>query len=172
MDGRSAAVVIFGLLACCLATAQEMGAPNRERYKLRENSHIGGLLLGTEIGNAVWVLPFDKPYAALTKDQQTMVRSQYEQMSESDEPPYPIDGLGSIYDPVARAQQRLLVKGQFYAMVEVDAIGQPTAVAIHRTPSAKVSKFVAAIILATKFKPALCDGTPCSMGFPVRVEFQ
>jgi hypothetical protein len=166
-------VVLAALLgASCIGNAhaqQETG--KRETFQLREDSRIGGLLLGTEVGNATGDLPFHTPYASLTSAEKARVHSAYLYVGKGDEPPFPLEGLAALYDPIAKAQQKLLVEGGFYAIAEVDATGQVTNVVVHKSPSAKLSKFIGAVIVLTKFKPALCAGVPCTMGFPVRVNF-
>jgi hypothetical protein len=46
------------------------------------------------------------------------------------------------------------------------------AVAVLQSPNEQVTKFMASVLLLTKFKPALCRGQPCKMGFPVKVIFK
>ena len=61
--------------------------------------------------------------------------------------------------------------GPFRADVEVDEQGNPIAFAVYHSPSKSVTKFVANVVMLTKFKAAQCSGLPCKMGFPVRVTF-
>ena len=122
-------------------------------------------------GNAVGAIPFDRPYSALTKEQRAQVRSCYVKLGETDEPPYPLDGLQAIYDPIVEAQKYLRVEGEFSADVEVNAEGVATTITILRTPSKKVTDFVASVALLAKYKPAICEGAPCAMGFPIRMGF-
>ena len=93
-------------------------------------------------------------------------------MGETDEPPFPLGGLKALYEPITEGQQRLMVSGTFSADVEIDAEGTPIAIAVHRSPSKAATRFVSSIVLLTKFKPAVCAGSPCRMGFPVRIAFE
>lgn len=163
------------LLALCLqatfpALAQPTSTP--QRYNLKEGAKLFGVSLGAPIGNAISRVPFDRPYSQLTPEQQFEIRSAYVEMVEADEPPFPLEGLAAIYDPIMQGQQRLLATGAFNADVEIDREGNAVAVAVYKSPSQKVTEFVSSILLLTKFKPAVCRGEPCAMGFPVRVDFK
>ena len=116
-------------------------------------------------------MPFDKSYQGLTVDQQRVLRAGYVEMGEADEPPFPIGGLKEIYESITEGQQRLMVYGTFRADLEVDAEGNPIALAVYRSPSKAVTKFVSSVVMLTKFKPAVCGGSPCKMGFPIRIGF-
>jgi hypothetical protein len=161
--------VIF--LSALLSFAIPASAAELERYQLKEDTKLFGFIPGHTPANAEYVLPFDKPYGDLSAAQQGLLRSAYVEMSESDEPPFPIGGLKAIYEPITEGQQRLMASGTFSADVEIDAEGNPIAVAVYRSPSKAATRFVSSIILLTKFKPAVCAGSPCKMGFPVRIAF-
>ena len=160
--------IIFASAAFC-ATAF---AADAQRYQLRkEERNFFGFALDHPEGNAEFVLPFDKSFAELTAAQQALVKSAYVEMGDTDEPPYPVGGLKSLYEPITQGQQRLHASGAFTAHVKVDSSGNPTEVAVFRSPSRAVTKFVTQVILLTRFKPAVCAGAPCKMEFPVRISF-
>ncbi len=142
-----------------------------ERYQLKEDTKLFGFIPGHTIGNADSAIPFDRPYEQLSAAQQHLLRSSYVEMGESDEPPFPVGGLKTLYEPITEGQQKLLTSGNFAAGVEIDADGNPMAIAVYRSPSNAVTKFVSNVILLTKFKPALCGGAACQMGFPVHIRF-
>ena len=160
------------LVAIVLSVTLPLLAAESEKYQLKEDTKLFGFIPGHTVGNAEYVIPFDKAYEQLTVAQQRLLKSAYVEMSESDEPPFPIGGLKAIYEPITKGQQRLLASGPFRADVEIDAEGNPMAVAIYHSPSKTVTKFVSAIVMLTKFKPAVCAGSPCKMGFPVRIGFE
>ena len=160
------------VLATLSTLALSVSAADAERYQLKEDIKLLGFIPGHTVGNAEFVIPFDKGYQVLTVAQQRRLKAAYVDMGESDEPPFPVGGLKDIYGPITEGQQRLLTEGAFRADVEVDAAGDPVAIAVYRSPSEAVTKFVANIIMLTKFKPAICSGVPCKMGFPVRITFQ
>ena len=166
MHGFIKALLASATFAAASAGADEMP----RRYQLRE---IGAspIWYGSG-GTATYVLPFDKPYSALSPEQQESLKRQYERMGVADEPPFPVEGLQSLYEPILRGASKVTLSGSFAANVEVDAQGVPIAVAVLRSPSKATTDFVAGVAMLTKFKPAVCEGKPCQMGFPVRIKFK
>ena len=117
-------------------------------------------------------IPFDKRYSELTSEQRELLKRQYERMGNDDEPPFPVDGLGPIYKALAAAQKKLLVEGSMVLFVEVDRGGQATSVSVLRSPDPEMTRVAAAVLMLEKYKPAVCDGAPCKMQFPFRMEFK
>ncbi len=143
-----------------------------ERYQLKEDTELFGFIPGHTPGNAEFVMPFDKPYEQLSVSQQRILKAAYVEMGETDEPPFPVGGLKAIYGPITEGQQRLMTSGTFRADVEIDAQGDPIAIAVYRSPGKAVTNFVSRVVMLTKFKPAVCGGLACKMGFPIRIGFQ
>jgi len=161
------ATLSFAVVLCVSAAAAD-----GQRYQLKpEDKNIFGFTYGSREGNAEYVVPFDKAYAELTAAHQSQLKAAYVDMGEGDEPPFPVGGLKAIYEPITDGQQRLHASGQFRADVEVNEHGAPISMAVYRSPSRTVTKFVSSVVMLTRFKPALCSGTPCRMGFPVRMTF-
>lgn len=142
------------------------------KYKLKPDSSFLGMQFEARGGNAVSVIPFDKSYDLLTPAQRARVKSAYESMGADDGPPFPVGGLGALYDPLTKGQQRLLVEGPFVAEVMVNSKGEGVSIAVLKTPSEGVTRFVAGVALLTKYKPGLCNGTPCEMAFPIRMQLK
>jgi hypothetical protein len=162
---KLAFLVLFGSLA---ATAQE--SAQSERYTLKRDVDFS--IYPRAAGDVVGSMPFDKSYDQLTAEQQNRLKLLYVALAEGDEPPFPLQGLGALYGLVAKGQQRLLVSGEFRADAEIDKDGNVASVAVLRSPNEEVTKFMANVLLLTKFKPAVCQGQPCSMGFPMKVNFE
>jgi hypothetical protein len=118
------------------------------------------------------VLPLNKRYGELSAEQQAYVKAQYESIGPNDEPPFPLDGLGPIYKAIADGQQRFLVAGSMSLAVEINGQGDATSVSVLQSPDPGLTKFVASVLMFQKYKPALCDGTPCTMQFPFRITFE
>ena len=152
-----------------LALAQD-AAPPRQGFTIKEDAPRTGSNIKRD---EVWgPLPYDKTYAELTPEQQHMLKARYVQMDEGDEPPFPVDGLGPLYKALSKANE--IARGGFGKLeleVWVDASGAATKVEILHSPDAKLSQYAGNIAMLTKYKPALCKGTPCAMGFPVRINF-
>jgi hypothetical protein len=154
---------------CSLALGQE--ATTSGSFNIKEE----GPRTGTNLKrNQVWggSLPYDKTYAELTPEQRGMLKGSYLQMGESDEPPFPVDGLGPLYKAIGKAADAAGgVLGKLEFDVLVDATGTVTKVEIVRSPDPRLSRYAGHIAMLTKFKPAMCGGKPCQMGFPVSISF-
>ena len=162
------AVVTAVLASVCIGAI----AADVQRYQLKEDVKLFGFIPGHTVSNAEFVVPFDMTYEQLTSAQQERLRSAYVEMGAGDEPPYPVGGLKALYEPIVEGQQRLMTSGLFRAEVEIDAEGTPIAIAVYHSPSKAVTRFVSNVVMLTKFKPAVCSGSPCKMGFPVRIGFK
>lgn len=162
--------IAFAVLVLAASAAP---AADPERYRLRGESDLRSIQPLGSGATAESELPFDKPFSALTAAQQRQVKAAYVKMGDADEPPFPVAGLQAIYKPITAGQQRGLdATGTFRGEVEIDETGAPIAFAVYESPDASVTRFVANIVMLTRFKPALCEGSPCRMGFPVRITFK
>jgi len=116
-------------------------------------------------------IPINRRYGELTHAEQDIIKSRYEAMMPLDEPPYPADGLLPLFNAVRKVQDAVLAQGELSMFVEVDAQGQATSVSVMKSPDSKLTQAVASVLMLTKYKPALCRGQPCSMGYPFRMTF-
>lgn len=106
-------------------------------------------------------------YAELPPADRQRLHSIYERMGEGDEPPFPLAGLTSIYEPLRKVQDKLRERGELSLVATVDSTGQVQEVKVFESPSARMAAFAAQVLTLTKFKPAKCGGVPCVMEFPV-----
>jgi len=136
------------------------------QYSIKESEPQTGTLIPRKLVTGSR-LPLNKKYNDLTADEKAVLHGFYDHISPGDEPPFPLDGLKPIYDAIAKAQARLLVRGELILIAEVDSKGEATAVKVFRSPSPEMTNFVASVLLITKFKPALCSGQPCKMDYPL-----
>ena len=111
-----------------------------------------------------------KSYEQLTEEERKVIRSQYEDMPSSDEPPYPISGPKNIYLMVYEARVMFPALGLLYLLVDVDSTGKPVAVEVVETPNHRLAEYLKAELSKEQFKPAVCGGKPCRMQFPLRVD--
>jgi Gram-negative bacterial TonB protein C-terminal len=143
---------------------------NKPVYTLKqETPDVGSNIRREVMSNSL--VPLDKTYADLTPAERANWNNQYINLGAKDEPPFPARGLRDMYSLVVKGQERLRVKGKVSMVVTVDEKGQATDVSVLTSPNADMSEIVARVMMAEKFKPALCDGKPCKMEFPFRTEF-
>ena len=138
-----------------------------------------GQLLEDETGSrfgrvaAMWDLPLDKNYEDLSDEQKATLRTAYEDMPATDDPPYPLGGVRRIVEDFHKAGSMLQLAGRFHATVRVDEHGKGTWLQIFETPDSQFNKVAAAILMNNvHYKPAVCSGKPCVMDFPVLVDFE
>lgn len=117
-------------------------------------------------------IPFDRAYADLTPGQRDAVRGWYEAMGPRDEPPFPVGGMKPLELRILRAHNRLRAVGELFLTARVEADGRVSEVRVIKTPDPDMSKAVTAALMETPFKPALCDGKPCAMEFPLKQNFR
>ena len=156
--------------ACSVALAQDAAAPNGG-FSIKADAPKTGSNIKRDV---IWggALPYDKTYAELSPDEQRMFKSRYVEMRENDEPPFPVDGLGPLYKAIIKANE--IARGglgPFEMHIHVDTSGDATKVEVLQSPDAKLTQYAGKIGMLTKFKPALCNGAPCAMGFPMRINF-
>jgi len=158
-------IVLVNMLSPSDAYAEAEGGRTIKQQEATTGSNIRRTLASAG-------LPINKQYHELSSDQKSLLRAEYESMSESDEPPYPKNGYVAILGPMSQAQQILGDRGMLSMHVYVDSNGDATRVEIFETPSQEMAKFAAQVVMKTKFKPAVCGSTPCAMAFPVRMELR
>jgi len=156
----------FCLFAFVSAAHPDEGAPS---YSLKEEG-TGSHILWKTVRNIS--VPPDKPYSELTPEEKQRIKSLYEPMAEEDEPPYPEHGLGPIIKAVAKAQDRLMVRGRMILAVSVSSSGEATSVEVYESPDDHMTQIMGRVLLLTKYKPAVCHGVPCKMQYPFCFDFK
>ncbi|MFG5410330.1 energy transducer TonB [Piscinibacter sakaiensis] len=157
-----------GTLARLLRSARAgaQARPDAPRYALRaERAEVGSNVPRVVMRDSL--LPFDKPYAGLSPEQQALVKGYYEAMGPADEPPFPRRGLREVYRAVSKAAEAVRGAGPVRLELDVDADGRPQALRVLESPGPAFNRAVAVLLMDVAFKPASCEGTPCRMAFPV-----
>ena len=159
--------MLVGALSSPARAADELPAPI---YSLKQDAPSTGSYISRKVVTGSEI-PINRRYAELTPAEQALVKSRYEAMMPLDEPPYPIDGLVPLFNAVRKVQDAVLAQGELSMFVDVDARGEATTVSVLKSPDPKLTQAVAAVLMLTKYKPALCRGQPCRMGYPFRMTF-
>lgn len=161
---------VASLVMASLASFPAHAQAERERHSIKQTTPNTGTNIPRD--EVISELPFDKTYSQLTPDQQWRVKAQYERMEASDEPPFPIDGLGPLYKAISKGQQILHASGVLDIHVQINSKGEATSVSMVKSPSDEMTRYVAHVAMLTKYKPAVCSGQPCAMPFPIRINLQ
>jgi len=165
--GLLAAAAMIGTLCAAARAAEELPPPI---YVIKQDVPS----IGTNIPRKVATssdIPINRRYGELTPAEQEIVKSRYEAMMPLDEPPYPADGLLPLFNAIRKVQDAVLAQGDLTMFVDVDAQGRATSVSVMKSPDSKLTQAVASVLMLTKYKPAVCGGQPCSMGYPFRMKF-
>lgn len=118
------------------------------------------------------IIPAEKRYDELTPDQRAKFRAQFSNLADTDEPSYPIAGLRPIAEDLVLALADGPVgKGALFMTVHVDEKGEAKSTAVYETPDSRVSREAAVVLMKARYKPASCNGRPCSSEFPFTVRF-
>jgi hypothetical protein len=165
-------IVTIGLtmifIACnCHAAADDSTEPQLYTVKQTYPS------VGTNIRRPIILagaIPLSAHYGELSPEQKNILRSRYVQMKETDEPPFPADGLLPIFMVVREAHEQsgLENTGRLEVLVQVDDHGKAIDFTVLRTPDTEIAKAVTTALMARTYKPAVCDGSPCAMPFTFR----
>jgi hypothetical protein len=166
---RTAVTTIAVLLASLATAAAQANSELRPaQYSLKNTDVYYATPFSRKVATGS-VIPFDKTYAEMTAEQKRFLRSQYENMADADEPPFPEAGLERIFRAVARGQQKRLARGELSIIVDIDASGMATKASVYSTPDTDLANYTAGVLLKQRYKPALCGGQTCAMQFPFRV---
>lgn len=119
-------------------------------------------------------VPPDSPYEELTAEQQNLIKSQYEAMAEGDEPPYPAHGPGEVMRAEGQVRRRALRNAPpFYGEVEINVTvgpdGHASRIEVLKSPDHDYTHLLAQLLLSAPYKPARCQGQPCQMDYPFRL---
>ena len=118
-------------------------------------------------------VPATDPYERLTTKQMAEFRALFTNLAEGDEPPYPAEGLLPVAKSIVFALSDGTVgEGDLFMTVHVDENGEAKSTSVYATPSSRVSREAATVLMKIKYKPAVCSGKPCSSEFPFTAHFE
>lgn len=113
----------------------------------------------------------DKKYDELSEAEKKVVREMYENLPDTDEPPYPLNGLKPIVKQIRDLQQALLTTGWLSLDVMIDSTGAPQSVSVYKSPDKEMTQYVAVALMNAKYKPGKCSGVPCKMAYRFDFDF-
>ena len=116
-------------------------------------------------------VPADLPYSELNPYEKLMIKRRFPALQEDDEPPYPLYGERVFLESAHTLQGRLHLEGALAMAVVVGPDGNPLRIDNNTRADEDVLERIRDILMAIKFKPAICHGEPCEMRYPVRMTF-
>lgn len=148
-------------LSTCLAGAEE--------YRRKETDAPAGTLLRRD--NARLGLPQDKTYAELSGTDKARLHGMYGNLAPGDEPPFPARGYRGLLRAMSAVQEQLQVAGTVDMGVIVGADGRASEIKVYGACDPQLTTAIASVLVLETYKPALCDGVPCTREFPFRMQF-
>lgn len=160
------------LLAALAAPAQaaqaDAAAATPAPYRLKEAQPRVGSRILSDIASSS--LPMTA-YADFSDAEKRRVKSAYDNMADDDEPPYPLFGTRKLFEAMSAIGGKFLAEGELKMRVEINSEGVAQSVEVFKSPDPDVTKYAAMVLIAQKYKPALCHGVPCAQQFPWDVKF-
>jgi hypothetical protein len=170
---RRLSAVALAVLASGQSAAIAQTEPGLPETQLRQPKDLRSVWpLSTKVLAWTTGIPMNLRYEEMSTQQQSVVKSQYENLGPNDEPPFPEGGLAPIIRAMHQAQAKLLVKGTLSLVADIDPQGLPRSVAAYSSPSPEMTRIAAQILMLTRFRPAKCAGEPCSQQFPLNLDFR
>jgi hypothetical protein len=160
---------VFALLLYWSSASAQYTSPMPRSYSSPQTQSRTGTNLKVRL--AIGDIPLDKRYSELTQEQKNKFKSQYQSMPDDDEPPFPINGLDSLYKPIIEAMQSLRLEGLLDLVVEVDPTGKAKDVSVRKSPGSEVTQVATTALMSQMYKPAVCSGKPCASVFPLQADF-
>jgi len=147
-------------------------ADSKPQYNIKEDEAFTGTNIRENEVISHDQVPINERYDELSDGEKAIVRNWFSHLSAADEPPYPAAGLKPILNTMRLGEEKLREQGQLKLLATIDADGTVSQVQIIHAPSEEWGQFASRVLLLTKFKPALCSGTPCPMDFPFEMRFK
>lgn len=165
------ALLGLALLVPLASMAQQASDEPATEYVVKQTAPSPGTNFRRDVVKAGFI-PLDKTYAELSAAQKASLKAQYDNMKDGDEPPFPEHGLLPLYQALAQLHEKLdfKYKGALSMYISVDSKGNATAVSVGKSPDPEVTQDVAQLLVMEKFKPAICNGSPCAQVFAFRAE--
>ncbi|MEO8064557.1 MAG: hypothetical protein ABI821_17610 [Pseudomonadota bacterium] len=111
-------------------------------------------------------IPLNKTYGELNEAQKAELFKMYESLPPGDEPPFPAEGIKPIFTAIKNAQRVLQARGALDMAVTVGPDGKATKVDdFSNLRSTQMAEVAQQVLLLTKYKPGMCNGSPCTMQY-------
>ena len=143
---------------------------SEERFSIRDARPIGSML---SMERVIGTVPPDASWEALTEAQKNVVREDYLGLAPGDEPPYPLKGTRAMHTAIANVYKKFTdYEGELTLHALIGKDGVPKNATMIGSPHPELTRYVGMIAMMQRFKPGICDGTPCELIYPVRFRFR
>lgn len=150
------------IVAACACTFTGASAQARN-----ESTLSTGTILKQDAGLR-WTskVPLNKTYGQLSEGQKAYLHAMYDSLAPGDEPPFPEQGIKPIFVAIRDAQRTFQAHGELDLAVTVGPDGRAIKVEdLGHVDDTHMTEVAQKTLLSTKYKPAVCKGSPCTMKF-------
>ena len=134
-------------------------------YKVQADDLRTGSKVRKVVANVY--IPPAASWAQLSVEQQNAFKLFYAALAPGDEPPYPVEGLGTSIKLVGKIQNNFLFHGSAWVYVLVGADGKARSASVIGKVPEDLGRYLNAALLSQAYKPAMCQGSPCEMIYPL-----
>lgn len=161
----------FVLLLLIAGTAlPSFAQKNPPIYSLREAYAATGSNVKV-VATPEYIVPINRRYEELTQEDQAKLRAIFPDLTATDEPPFPLDGMMKLFEVIRKTREHVKHTGDLYMSVLVSEKGDAELVHIFSSPSNEMTEIMTQALVLVKYKAAKCDGQPCKMEFPLKLNF-
>ena len=118
-----------------------------------------------------FIIPINRRYHELTKEEKAKFNTLYSDLDAGDEPPFPENGLHDIFRVIRKLRDFDTSIGELKISTLINEKGEAELVKVYGVPQGHMMQIITNALVVIKYKPALCQGEPCKMEFPLHLEF-
>jgi hypothetical protein len=118
-----------------------------------------------------YIVPINRRYHELTKEEKIKFNSLFDDLEAGDEPPFPQDGLYDIFRVIRKLRDFDTSIGDLKISTLINEKGEAELVKVYGVPQGYMMQIITNAMVVIKYKPAMCQGEPCKMEFPLHLEF-
>lgn len=149
--------------------APSRAGQSEERFSIRDARPIGSMLTMERV---IAIVPPDAPWEKLTEQQKNVVRDDYLGLAPGDEPPYPLKGTRAMHTAIADVYRKFTdFQGELTLYTLIGKDGVPKNATMIGAPHPDLGRYVGMVAMTQRFKPGICDGSPCELIYPVKFRF-
>jgi hypothetical protein len=139
-------------------------------YRIENTSTRVGSFIPSQIGTSS---VSGARWSDLSEGERQTIRQRYVALAPGDEPPYPSEGMRPV---MVRLGQAVNIDRSFAGLVRMNVLvgadGKPKSAATIGKIPPEIARFMGSVMMLTFFKPAVCDGKPCEMQYPLFFHFE
>jgi hypothetical protein len=146
----------LALLGCASAIANAQ--TESPQMGVKEDRPSTGSLIRKDVAWSTKI-PLNRTYAELTTEQKDAFNKNYEPIAPG--------------DAIIKGQEAYLAVGELRLLVTVGPDGKAKDVSAYgKVDNPGMVKFAASVLVLTRYKPAICKGSPCTMQFPFQLKLK